>query len=614
HDFLGNSQVFVFAFNFSDGSGGQQEVALTIRNNLPTIDANLTSLSTPEEATLLIDLRPLEFDLEDPGNLTWKLSSVNGGQLFNATLEGTLLTISPNTDRFGIGSIALELFDLDGGLASREISIEIQNTNDAPSFIGEVPDVSLFVGENFIFDANCSDSDNDTLQFFDNSTLFSIGPLDGIINFTPLVQNIGTYGVSITCNDGELTARDDFILTVVPVPPPSNTAPVLSFISDISVNEGETITIVAEATDAEGDILVFSINDSRFVKQGTDGSTFTYTTLFTDAGAIITNVSVSDGQLSDDQAVTILVGNVNRAPLLETIGNKQTNEGQLLRFTISGNDPDSDVLSFSAGNLPEGAAFNELSREFSWTPSPSQAGIFQVDFRVSDGALSDSEAVTITVGNVNQPPVITSTPVTTLREVFGSKLVSTYSYHVKAEDQDNEAVVFSLDKFPDGMKIDTWTGLITWKPTAEQVKSRHEVIVRATDPHGEFAVQQFTITIELPKKDSDPREKLFISRLRMDGQAYEVYQPGDSIFFDLTFENIGRYNTKKGTIRVTIPELGVSRKLGPFSGLEIGEGMGRGVLIEIPANAAEGTYTARISLSDVNGNRRSRHRDFRVVG
>jgi hypothetical protein len=70
----------------------------------------------------------------------------------------------------------------------------------------------------------------------------------------------------------------------------------------------------------------------------------------------------------------------------------------LLTFTISAIDPDGDTLTYSASNLPAGASFNPSPHTFSWTPTYSQAGSYpNVHFQVSDGSLTASEDITITV-------------------------------------------------------------------------------------------------------------------------------------------------------------------------------------------------------------------------
>ncbi|HLD56786.1 MAG TPA: putative Ig domain-containing protein [archaeon] len=103
---------------------------------------------------------------------------------------------------------------------------------------------------------------------------------------------------------------------------------------------------------------------------------------------------------SDERPTT----NINKSPILDTIGNKIVNEGNTLTFTINASDPDNDVLTYSASNLPSGAIFNAVTQTFSWTPTQAK-GSYKVAFTVSDGNLSDSETITITV----EPPAESTT-------------------------------------------------------------------------------------------------------------------------------------------------------------------------------------------------------------
>jgi len=76
-------------------------------------------------------------------------------------------------------------------------------------------------------------------------------------------------------------------------------------------------------------------------------------------------------------------------------------------------DPNDDVLTYSADNLPPGASFDPGTRVFSWTPVSGQAEAYPgVLFTVTDDGtppLSDSEVITITV-TVNNPPNVPADP------------------------------------------------------------------------------------------------------------------------------------------------------------------------------------------------------------
>ncbi len=127
---------------------------------------------------------------------------------------------------------------------------------------------------------------------------------------------------------------------------------------------------------------------------GTQGSTSPLTL----SGVIVGDI---DGQ---PVTVNMVSGQVtiNQAPLLSQIGTRSANEGDNLTFTVSATDADDDQLIYSASNLPEGASFDPGTRTFSWTPRYDQAGTYSVHFEVSDGELTDSEDVTITVIKLNE--------------------------------------------------------------------------------------------------------------------------------------------------------------------------------------------------------------------
>ena len=68
------------------------------------------------------------------------------------------------------------------------------------------------------------------------------------------------------------------------------------------------------------------------------------------------------------------------------------------------------MLTFGAANLPEGAVFDPESQTFTWTPAYDQAGVYEgIRFAVIDDGLLPrevSQSITITVNDINRPPVL----------------------------------------------------------------------------------------------------------------------------------------------------------------------------------------------------------------
>jgi len=124
----------------------------------------------------------------------------------------------------------------------------------------------------------------------------------------------------------------------------------------------------------------------------------------------LSNVLISD---SNSKSVPYTVTNatvlIDTAPVMNPICcPKSVDEKNTLTFKVSAKDADGDRLVLSASGLPQGAVFNTTSRNFTWTPSTGQAGVYTITFNVSDGYLTDSQSVTITVKKPNNPPVISS--------------------------------------------------------------------------------------------------------------------------------------------------------------------------------------------------------------
>ena len=127
---------------------------------------------------------------------------------------------------------------------------------------------------------------------------------------------------------------------------------------------------------------------------------------------------------------------VDQAPILDPIDDKAVDENEELNFTVTGNDPDGNAVTYSASNLPTGASFNTTTGEFNWTPTSGQIGTYHITFTVSDGTLSDSKEITVTVSAVGDivPPTVSGVDPVNNKVVSGVNraIVITFSEAIKA--------------------------------------------------------------------------------------------------------------------------------------------------------------------------------------
>ena len=74
-----------------------------------------------------------------------------------------------------------------------------------PPTLDAIGNLTAYVNLTFIYDVNASDIDGDNITFYENSTLFEIDNITGLINFTPNVSIIGNYSIEICVKDVQNT-------------------------------------------------------------------------------------------------------------------------------------------------------------------------------------------------------------------------------------------------------------------------------------------------------------------------------------------------------------------------------------------------------------------------
>jgi len=157
-----------------------------------------------------------------------------------------------------------------------------------------------------------------------------------------------------------------------------------------------------------------------------------------------------DGDDKEDVTKIIGISNVLSGaitvitpPVLVSPGDKVVDENVLLTFVVTASSPSGAPLAYSAGNLPTGATFTPASRTFDWIPTYDQANIYpNVTFTVTDSAgFTDSKTITITVNNINRPPVLASPGDKTVNE---NQLLSfTFSATEKGSEQSERYTILT---------------------------------------------------------------------------------------------------------------------------------------------------------------------------
>ena len=356
------------------------------------------------------------------------------------------------------------------------------------------------------------------------------------------------YDVTVAVSDGALSDSQAIAVTVSDVnEAPANQPPAITSngggaTAALDVAENSTAVTTVTATDPDaGDTLSYAIaggaDAARFTINATTGAlAFAAAPDFeapADAGGdnvYDVTVAVSDGALSDSQAIAVTVSDVNEAPAnqppaITSNGGGATAaldvaENSTAVTTVTATDPDAgDTLSYAIAGGADAARFTINATTgalaFAAAPdfeAPADAGgdnVYDVTVAVSDGALSDSQAIAVTVSDVNeapanQPPAITSNgggATAALDVAENSTAVTT----VTATDPDaGDTLSYAIAGGADAARftINATTGALAFAaapdfeaPADAGGDNQYNVIVSASDGTNPAVQQAITITV-----------------------------------------------------------------------------------------------------------------------
>jgi hypothetical protein len=204
------------------------------------------------------------------------------------------------------------------------------------------------------------------------------------------------------------------------------------------------------------------------------------------------------------------VTNTNDGPEIISIPILSAVEDSTYTYDVNASDVDvGDVLSYKLDYAPNGLSIDAQSGVISWLPTNDDVGENAVKVNVTDSNNTfDTQEFTINVSNTNDDPEIISTPITEVDED------AFYTYDVNASDVDvGDVLSYNFDLAPQGMTIDSQTGVISWVPTNEFVGDNH---VTNTNDGPEIisipilsAVEDSTYTYDVNASDVDVGEVLY---------------------------------------------------------------------------------------------------------
>jgi hypothetical protein len=283
-----------------------------------------------------------------------------------------------------------------------------------------------------------------------------------------------------------------------------NLPPVLDPIGDKTVDEETLLSFTISATDPDipANTLSYSIESGTESGMSLNSATGEFTWTPTEAqgpGDYDVTFRVTDDgtpNLYDEETITITVNEVNLPPELTGVPATATID-ELIPYSFDADTTDADIppqaLTFSLVGAPAGASIDPATGVFSWTPTEEQGpGTYPFTVRVTDGVANTDALITLTVNEVNLPPVLDPTGDKTGDEE------TLLSFTISATDPDIPAntLSYSIESGSEsGMSLNSATGEFTWTPTEAQGPGDYDVTFRVTDDGTPNLYDEETITI-----------------------------------------------------------------------------------------------------------------------
>ena len=409
---------------------------------------------------------------------------------FGDGYTGTGVTISHKYVTDGNYTVILTVSD---GKYSNSTSQKIESYNAPPRITGSNPTiigVTINEGQSLLMNFTATDDNLDTLftsWFVSNKktteTSYSY-------NFTANYSSAGTYGVKGMVSDGKLTASRIWTVTVVDV----DRAPVLGTVTPttiLSMPEGTAKLFSVTASDPDGDNLTYAWTlDGTQVLTGKNlTSNYTYTPNYSANGTHFIRVSYTDGTLTVAHNWTVIVTNVNRAPVINSYspsGDVVMTETQSKDFIINATDPDGDALVYNW--TLNGTQVGSNLKTYHFATNYSSNGTYILIGKVSDANLHVQHRWNITVLNLNRAPTAKLTVDYNTRNV-----TELFSFNGSGStDPDMEVLTYSW-QFGDG---NVSTGA---QVTHSYSKAgTYQVNLTVTDPFGANSRASLNVTVVIP--------------------------------------------------------------------------------------------------------------------
>ncbi|EMD1175596.1 tandem-95 repeat protein, partial [Vibrio harveyi] len=594
------------SYTISDGQlTDDATVAVTVK---PVNDAPVAvndAVSTDEDTAVTIDVLANDSDPEND-TLTITAASVPTEQGTVAIVDGKLV-FTPAENFNGDATISYTISD--GQLTDdATVAVTVNPVNDAPVAVNDAVSTDEDTAVTIDVLANDSDPENDTLTITAASVPAEQGTVtivDGKLVFTPAENFNGDATISYTISDGQLTDDATVAVTVNPV----NDAPVA--VNDtVSTDEDTAVTIdvLANDSDPENDTLTITAA-SVPAEQGTvaivDGK-LVFTPAENFNGDATISYTISDGQLTDDATVAVMVNPIQDAPVFTQdsyeFNYDENIDENVVIGQVSANDVDGSNITYSIKSGNDDGWF-EINANGEITLTTAGAAAAANDFE----ALANVHNIVVTATGTDDPGTPLSTDINvTLNEqnvndnapVFGD---SSYEFNydenisestvigtVSATDADGSNVSYAITSGNDNGWFEinangeitlTTAGATAAANDFEALANIHNIVVTATGTDGSGADTSTDINVTLNEQNVNDNAPVFgdssyefnydenISESTVIGQVSATDADGSNVTYSIKSGNDNGWFEINANGEITLTTAGAAAAANDFEAL-----------------------------------------------
>ena len=538
--------TYTVTITVSDGKGGSATITVTINitnvdetpdNTVPVFaEGSDATRSIAENTGSGVDIGSAVSATDANGDtLSYSLGGTDASSFSIDSSSGQLRTsaaLDHETD--DTYSVTITVSDSKGGSATITVTISVTDVDEAPDnndpVFTEGESATRSVAENTgsgvdIGSAvSATDADGNTLTYRlegADASSFSIDSSSGQLQTSATLdyESEPSYSVIVTVSDDN--GGSDTITVTISVTN-VNEAPAFSDSTgttrSIAENApaGVNIGNAVAATDDDGDTLTYTLGDTdaaTFDIESATGQLKTKASLdFETEPSYTVTVSVSDSKGGTDSiTVTINVTDLDETPsnnppvftaeddpITLTVAENMpagTNVGE----PVSATDADENTLAYLLSG-DDASAFSidddgqlKTSATLNHEVKPS----YTVTITVSDGSLTDTITVTISVTDANDAPVFNKGLPTTL-SIAENVAATNIGDAFTATDEDGDTLIYSLQTLTDvtPFRIDTSNGqLQTLRPLDFEEAASYTVTIAVEDDNGGSDEIEVAITV-----------------------------------------------------------------------------------------------------------------------